>query len=287
MDSQSLPLLSCNETTVPVCVTSNAELSTQPENFTDDSIKEIAEKRLKELKRPRIADSVTSSNPEGSQIVARDINSKIHNSAGHSAKEDQNISSLITNSSNNRLINPDYRQGLNEDRITYLLRFPSLLQTYVNSSNMRMLGKLLEETVTADCIYKNSFASALVGREVFLETHTVMLRMIPDLCMICCQPFMKDNVITYEQAVTGTSGKMTGLGSKHMEKSETLMNPFKIPEEYMGENLKAQFAKYEKYMKENKLFTFRHKVTVSLFLNEESSHIEKRIADNFRFEVSD
>ena len=150
-----------------------------------------------------------------------------------------------------------------------------------------MLGKLLEETVTAGCIYKNSFASALVGREVFLETHTVMLRMIPDLCMICCQPFMKDNVITYEQAVTGTSGKMTGLGSKHMEKSETLMNPFKIPEEYMGENLKAQFAKYEKYMKENKLFTFRHKVTVSLFLNEESSHIEKRIADNFRFEVSD
>ena len=50
------------------------------------------------------------------------------------------------NQKRDSLIN-DYRQIFNEDRITYLLRFPSLLQTYMNSSNIRILGKLLEETV--------------------------------------------------------------------------------------------------------------------------------------------
>ena len=150
----------------------------------------------------------------------------------------------------------------------------------MNSSNIRILGKLLEETVIENCIYKSAFASALIGRHIFLESYAGMLRLSPDLCMVCSQPTMKDNVITFEQVITGTSGKMTGLGSKHLKNSETLVNIFTTPEEFMGENLKAQFVKYEKYMKEDKLFTFRSKLIVSLFLNENSiTRIEKHVAE--------
>jgi hypothetical protein len=148
-----------------------------------------------------------------------------------------------------------------------------------------MLKELLNDTVTNDCIYKNAFSSALIGRTIFYESHAGMLRIIPDLCMICSKASLTDNIITYDQVVTGTSGKMVGLGSN--DKSEVLVNPFKIPEEHMDNNLRTQFLKYEMYMRQNKLFSFQHKVTISLFLNENMTHIEKRIADIFRFEVSD
>jgi hypothetical protein len=187
-----------------------------------------------------------------------------------------------------RFNSPSYKQGINENRINYLLRFPSLLQIAMNSSNKCMLREIISDTFTNDCLVKIFFTNTFkVGRDKLYESHTEMLRLIPDVCIVSSPPILneKELTITYEHIVTGTSGKIFGLPSN--SKTETI-NPFKIPTELMDDNLRLQSEKYDNFMSQNKLFSFQLKAIITLQLNEDMTHFEKRIASGIcLYQISD
>ena len=182
-----------------------------------------------------------------------------------------------------KLVSPN-QSHLIEDRIKYLLLFPSLLQVAVNTANTCMLKGLIKRTFINDCIYINSFSSPLNGRSNVCDSYIKMFRIAPDLYMKCSNPHLHDNIITFNKVITGTTGQATGFISS--DKTEILLNLLKVPKWIMDENLKIQFAKFKECMDLKKLFSFQMKVEISLFLNDNGC-ILKRFAKIVRFEISE
>ena len=162
-------------------------------------------------------------------------------------------------------------QDLNEDKVSFMLRFPSLLQTAINSSNMRMIREVIDQALTADFASRTICSKELIGRKVFYESISSMLQMVPDLCMTCSKPKLVGRTMTFEETITGTICKMTGK-----RKSEILVNPFTVPLEDLDNNLQVHFANYRTFSEKNIYFGFKQKVKICLFLNDSMSHIEKR-----------
>ena len=173
----------------------------------------------------------------------------------------------------------------NESRMKYLLRVPSIMQAAINSSNFVLLKNLLDFAFTENCLYKTPYLEPIYGRDLILKTFKTVVNVFPDWFILFSKPQAYHRCITVAMHLTGTGGRRTGIELQPNE-SDYLYNFLKcIPEENMDEKMLILKQKYEKIMSENKLFRVVQVSTLFLVLNEEKTHIEKRIVHNHSFDL--
>ena len=174
----------------------------------------------------------------------------------------------------------------NESRMEYLLRVPSILQIASNSSNFVLLKNVIDFAFTEDCLIKTPYLKPFYGRDLYLQQFKAMLSVMPDWFLLFSKPQVYHRCITVAFYSTGTGGRRTGLESGNPKDSDYLYNFLKcIPEENMDEKMIGLKQKYERIIAENRMFRFFQVSTLFLVLNEEKTHIEKRIAHSHSLDV--
>ena len=119
-----------------------------------------------------------------------------------------------------------------------------------------------------------------------LQQFKAMLSVMPDWFILFSKPQGYHRCITVAFYSTGTGGRRTGLESGNPKDSDYLYNFLKcIPEENMDEKMIGLKQKYERIIAENRMFRFFQVSTLFLVLNEEKTHIEKRIAHSHSLDV--
>ena len=144
---------------------------------------------------------------------------------------------------------------------------------------------MIDFAFTEDCFIKNPYLNPFSGRELLLTLYKHMLTIAPDFHLLFSKPELYHRAITVAVYVTGTTGKRTGLTPQE-QKLDYLYNFFKcVPESRMDSKMLTMKVQYDRLLAENKLFRFEQKSTVFYILNEEKTHIEKRIVHNHFFNL--
>ena len=95
-------------------------------------------------------------------------------------------------------------QGVNEDRLAYLMRVPELVKYLVNSSDFEGLNDLIEHCCVPNMETKLKALPALIGRSKLLDYYHGMVQCSPDYIVTLSKPALDFRVITCVFSSKGT-----------------------------------------------------------------------------------
>lgn len=168
-----------------------------------------------------------------------------------------------------------------ETRSEYLLRVPFIMNSSINSYNLKKLKSVMDDAFVDDCVTTLGNLTldrnilTLNGRQSLYDHFVAVLNNAPDFHYVMhSKPKYYGRCITFINISYATIGNQTGLST---DKTSHLWNPFAaIPVEKMDDQMRELKLIYDHLLSRNVLIRLVGIYLCTHKLNKELTHIESR-----------
>ena len=221
----------------------------------------------------------TSSNSSNISIISEnyDIRGNSHQLGEKTATFAPDIATGVSSECTSSICS----SSVEETRLQYLLRVPSLMQNATNASDYDKLKLVIDDAFTENCYVKTAYVDLCHGRDNLLQVIMTTKMNIPDYYLLYSEPKFYKHCISLKQFSFGS-----GIKNK-LDGNTQLWNPFenKTMIEKMNEDMLKLKQQYDKYMSEDNSCRFVFKAVAFFILNKEMTHFEARIVKSVSLQL--